>query len=133
MWSVFSFQDSPAGAYLATHIFFSPFPRKRHTAERAEGCFEASYGSRQIAERAGAICTPSELLQTLHCTVSTGKNVAECKRNRPLQNNFDFYRKEELSDEEGRGEKSWLQLPSLLNTVKPTFVMSTPVFVGLGL
>lgn len=69
----------------------------------------------------------------LSIAVSTGKNVAEHKRNRPLQNNFDFSRKEELSDEEGSGEKSWLQLPSLLNTVEPTFVMSTPVFVGLGL
>lgn len=54
-------------------------------------------------------------------------------RSKPLQNSFDFYRKEELLDEEGSGEKSWLQPPCLLNPVNSTFMMSTPASVVLGL
>lgn len=50
MQSAFSFQDSPAAAYLSTHIFFSPFPSKRHTADKADGGFEEGYSSKMERE-----------------------------------------------------------------------------------
>lgn len=77
----------------------------------------------------------TELQRTLHCTGSTGqKNKSdEWKRNRPLQNSFDFNGKKELSDVQGSGMKSWLHLPSCLNPDNSTSRMSIPVFVDLGL
>lgn len=72
MWSVFSFQDSPAAAYLCTHILFSPF-LARGTEQRG---LRAALGWATVARGLQRGWVPHALLlssRKLHCTGSTGK------------------------------------------------------------
>lgn len=84
---------------LLSHLYFLfTFPSKRYTAERSEGCFEVSYSGKRVAEVGvqHALLLSSRKLSIAQ--VLLGKVSAECKRNRSLQNSFDFNGKE-LSDE----------------------------------
>lgn len=123
----------PSCCLLIHSYFLFTFPSKR----QEQSSLRAALRWATVAEGLQREQVPHTWLLSFRklyiVQVLVGKNVTECKRNRPLKNSFDFNGKEELSDEQESGEKSWLHLPSCLNPNNSTSRVSIPVFVDLGL